>query len=49
MTDLTEERKEPLQDEETVTEDTVTEETAEEEAKETVSEVNCVVTSCSSR
>ena len=38
MTDLTEERKEPLQDEETVTEDTVTEETAEEEAKETVSE-----------
>ena len=38
MTDLTEERKEPLQDEETVTEDTVTEETAEEEAKENVSE-----------
>ena len=38
MTDLTEERKEPLQDEEAVTEDTVTEETAEEEAKETVSE-----------
>ncbi|MBR5896977.1 MAG: nucleotide exchange factor GrpE [Lachnospiraceae bacterium] len=38
MTDLTEERKEPLQDEETVTEDTVTEETAEEETKETVSE-----------
>ena len=30
MTDLTEERKEPLQDEETVSEDTVTEETAEE-------------------
>ncbi|MCR4678769.1 MAG: nucleotide exchange factor GrpE [Lachnospiraceae bacterium] len=38
MTDLTEERKEPLQDEEAVTEDTVTEETAEEETKETVSE-----------
>jgi molecular chaperone GrpE len=38
MTDLTEERKEPLQDEETVTEDTVTEEIAEEETKETVSE-----------
>lgn len=38
MTDLTEERKEPLQDEEAVTEDTVTEEAAEEETKETVSE-----------
>ena len=38
MTDLTEERKEPLQDEETVTEDTVTEETAEEVTEEAVSE-----------
>ena len=38
MTDLTEERKEPLQDEETVTEDTVTEDAAEEIKEEAVSE-----------